>query len=129
MKKFSQFLEDKMNGMPGSPSTQSLSPSEQVLKMFGNLDPEDRKVVKRQMIQTFQNMLQSNDSFVDCVKFIMDKANKPFDQEQKNSMVQRAEDFFRAPITRGLGYVDGENQIVNSPNPNENGATNNSYYN
>jgi hypothetical protein len=129
MKKFSQFLEDKMNGQPGNPSTQALSPDQQILGLFGNLSQEDQRQIKRQMMQTFTDMLQNKKGFLSAMEFIMAKANKPYEQKEKTSMVDQAEEFLKAPITRGLGYVDGENQIVNSPNPNENGATNNSYYN
>ena len=118
-----------MNGQPGNPGTQALSLDQQVLGLFGNLSQEDQRQIKRQMIQTFTDMLQNKKGFLSSMEFIMAKANKPYEQKEKTSMVDQAEEFLKAPITRGLGYVDGENQIVNSPNPNQNGATNNSYYN
>ena len=88
-----------MNGQPGNPGTQALSLDQQVLGLFGNLSQEDQRQIKRQMIQTFTDMLQNKKGFLSSMEFIMAKANKPYEQKEKTSMVDQAEEFLKAPIT------------------------------
>ena len=113
MKKFSDFLEQKQD-----------------LDGFQAKDyPEDRRIIRNQMVEMFNSMLGNKNGFVKCADFVISNATSNFEQQTAENMVDRVKNFFENPITKGLGYIDGENQIVNSPNPNQNGATNNSYYN
>jgi hypothetical protein len=97
--------------------------------MFGHLDEQDRQIIRRQLLEQFGNMLGNNKGFVESVCFVLCNANDQYSKQIGYSMIERAVNFFRNPITRGLVYIDGENQVVNAPNPNQNGSTNNSYYN
>ena len=130
MKKFSQYLservqEDDIHHLFKSADKNS------ILRMFSHLDEHDRLIVKRTMLQIFDNMMATPGGFTKAVNFILKYANlagNPQDKEGAHDMLDRAQEFFANPITRGLAYISGENQVVNKPNPNENGATNNSYY-
>lgn len=131
MKKFSQYINERVQ----EDDIQHLfraAKKDDILRMFSHLDEHDRLIVKRTMLQIFDNMMTQPGGFARAVKFILRYANlsgNPVDKQGVSDSIERAKEFFSNPITRGLGYVDGENQIINTPNPNENGATNNSYYN
>lgn len=100
---------------------------EEVLKMFGKLDIEDRKVIKNQLVEMFRHMLSHKGSFVKSVEFVMSNVPKE-DKQDVSSIFERVKKFFENPVERGLAYISGQNEIVNSkPNMNQNGSTNNTY--
>jgi hypothetical protein len=129
MKKFSDFIEQKEDLGDFKAKDYPASNKEEILKMFGSLDAEDRRIIRNQMIEMFNSMLGNKNGFVKCADFVISNATSNYEQQTAQNMVDRVKNFFQNPITKGLGYIDGENQIINSPNPNQNGATNNSYYN
>lgn len=130
MKKFSDYIAERVRVVVKTDNWSGATSEEkdEILKMFGHLDEADRQIIRRQLLEQFGTMLGSNKGFIDAVSFILSTCNDQYSKELGNSMIERARNFFRNPVTRGLVYIDGENQIVNAPNPNQNGATNNSYY-
>jgi hypothetical protein len=129
MKKFSQFLEEK-SGLAGFKASDYPAKNKtEILKKFASLDAEDKRIVRNQMMEIFNSMLSDTEGFVKCADFILSNSGNTIMQPMAQGMIDRVDSFFEDPIIKGLGYVDGENQIINSPNPNQNGATNNSYYN
>lgn len=100
---------------------------EEVLRMFGKLDIEDRKVIKNQLVEMFRHMLTHKSSFVKAVEFVMTNVPKE-DKQDVASVFDRVKRFFDNPVERGLAYISGQNEIVNDkPNINQNGSTNNTY--
>jgi hypothetical protein len=131
MKKFSDYLaeQSETEGFEKHWNHASQEEKDHILKMFGHLDEQDRQIIRRQLLEQFGNMLGNNKGFVEAVCFVLCNASGQYSKQMGYSMIERATNFFRNPITRGLVYIDGENQVVNAPNPNQNGFTNNSYYN
>jgi len=130
MKNFSQYLAERVQEDDVHEMFKSATRNE-ILRYFGKLDEHDRLIIKRTMLQIFDNLMTNPSGFAKAVKFILKNANlsgNPEDEAGAADSLERAKEFFKNPITRGLAYIDGENQVVNTPNPNENGATNNSYY-
>ena len=128
MKKFSQYLEEKTDFRGFKPSEISTANKDEILNMFSKLDVEDRRIIKNQIVELFGQILNSRNGFVQAADFVISNAKGDYGDKLKDNMVARIKSFFQNPITKGLGYLDGENQVINDPNPNQNGATNNNYY-
>lgn len=132
MKKFSDFMLQKeqletIETEKEEKKSDVEMDKEEVLKMFGKLDIEDRKVIKNQLVEMFRHMLSHKGSFVKSVEFVMSNVPKE-DKKDVSSIFERVKKFFENPIERGLAYISGQNEIVNSkPNMNQNGSTNNTY--
>lgn len=126
MKKFSEYMLKKQSFEVIKNGDDNDFDDDQILMMFGKLDLEDKKIIKNQLVEIFRELLGNRKKFTAAVEFIMNNLPKNDEQEAQDmfSMVKR---FFENPIEKGLGYVSGQNNIVNSANPNINGATSNGY--
>jgi len=138
MKKFIEFVDEK-DRLPEDKSKQQddkntvsrfrndMDYRKYVMTKMAHLDPEDKNRIKHEMINLF-SVLLDDDTLPECIKFVLDKIDIKIDGEVGDSVLQKMDDFFKNPRSRGLAYVAGQNNVVNSPNPNQNGATNNSNY-
>lgn len=135
MKKFIEFVNDMES------DSQAQSP-ENVQKRFNNdtdykkyvltkvthLDTDNFNYIKHQMVNIFQEMCDKKETFPECVKFIVENVESDNQKKTAGNLLQSIDDFFKNTKSKGLAYISGQNQVVNKPNPNVNGATNNSYY-
>jgi hypothetical protein len=138
MKKFIEFVDEKdrlpedKSKQPDDKNTVSRFRNDMDYRKFAitkmsHLNPEDKNRIKHEMINLF-SVLLDGESFSECIKFVLDKIDIKTDGEVGDIVLQKMDNFFKNPRSKGLGYIAGQNNMVNSPNPNFNGSTNNSNY-
>ena len=132
MKKFIEFVEEKdTNDVKKDSATADRFKNDyeyrkDILRRMAHLDPEDRNGIKHKLIKMFSAMIDDVKTFPECIRFILDTSKKKTSTDIADSIVQDVEDFFKNPKGKGLGYISGQNDVINSPNAA--GKTNNSNY-
>lgn len=98
------------------------------LDRMSHLPPNIKDHIKHHLLGIIGDLIDFNKTFPDVMQFIVSKCDSNKDAPILSAALSTIENFFDNPRSQGLGNISGQNEIINSPNPNMNGKTNNSYY-
>jgi len=134
MKKFNEFIHEKEDeaGSKDDSNTASRFESDyeyrqDIMKKMSHLNPEDRNEMKHRIINMFTGLLEKEDTFPKCVEFVMNTSDMKKVGDLADSALRDVSDFFKNPKSKGLGYISGQNDVINSPTKPK-GYTNSSNY-
>ena len=101
---------------------------ELTLNRIMHLSPNIKNIIKHHLIGILGDLIEFNETFPDVIDFVVKKCDTHKDAPILATVLSTIQTFFDNPRAEGLGNISGQNEIINSPNPNANGQTNNSYY-